>query len=93
MNTDVLSSDAPACRPRPAAGANAIGGDAGIAQTADLLVRDRDKAVCWLGPADDSAAPLADLALLTAELARRGLKATLTVEPLGDRLAAHVAVT
>lgn len=89
MNSYVLSSDASA-RPRAAdRGPNTV------VRLADVLdrARDADKAVAWRGSADGAAAALSDLVAVAAELAARGLRATLTVEPVGDELLAAVRIT
>ncbi len=72
---------------------NARGANATLAATADELERDRHAALAWRGSADESAAAVIDLARVAGELARRGLRATLTVEPVGDELLAAVRIT
>lgn len=64
-----------------------------VVEHADLLDRDPGKAVCWRGSADEASAALSDLVAVAAELAARGLRATLTVEPVGDELLAAVRIT
>lgn len=59
---------------------------------ADVLDRDPDKAVAWRGSPDESAAPLGELAAIAGELARRGLRAAVTVEPVGDEVLAAVCI-
>lgn len=90
MNSDILSSDVPARLRSAAREANTV------TQHADLLdrARDPDKALVWRGSADEAPGCLSDLTAIAVELARRGLRATVDIEPTasGELVAAvHLA--
>ena len=86
--------------PAPGAAGEPAPLDAGLRGTdalstvhlADTLERTGACAV-WRGPPAECGAALAEQAMVAAELARRGLRATLIVEPVGGELVARVSVT